>query len=144
MLIQSEKTWSYGLEIWSSEAKSNTLDYGSLHGYGSTFLAWIYLPGYGERSSSHWRRDKILVCFFLEFQCFQLIDKDLFAATNFNLHLAHMKTKKLCFRMRIPSGLQFDICICEKRLISLCLTSTSSWQITRSLKGRHNSSSLRH
>ena len=80
---------------------------------------------------------------FLEFQCFQMIYNDLFAATNFNLHLANMTTKQLRFQTRIPSGLQFGICICVKRLISLCLTSTSSLKITRSLKGRRTSS-LRH
>ena len=68
-----------------------------------------------------------------------MIYNDLLAATNLNLHLAHMKTKKLCFQTLIPSGLQFGIYICVKLLISLCLISTSSWKITRFLKGRCNS-----
>ena len=135
------KDWSCGVGIWSSEAKSNALDYGSLHGYGSTFLAWIYLPSHGEWSSSYWRRDKILVCLSWNSNASRcLIYNDLFVATNFNPHLAHMKTKQLCFQTLIPSGLQFGICICVKRLTSLCLTSTSSWKRTRSLKGRHTSS----
>ena len=54
--------WWYGVEIWSSEAKSDTPDYRSLNGYGSTFLAWIYLPSHGEWPSSYWRWEKILVC----------------------------------------------------------------------------------
>ena len=64
----------------------------------------------------------------------------MFAATNSNLHLANMTTKRLRFQTLIPSGLHFGICICVKRLISLCLTSTSSSKITRSLKGKRTSS----
>ena len=87
--------FSCKLRDWWYGSRNLTL---RLHGYVSTFLAWIYLSSYGEWSSSYWRRDKLLVCSFLEFHSYYDYN-DMFTATNFNLHLAHMTTKKkLCFQ----------------------------------------------